>query len=94
MAAVGSHDITGFGGAEDHITNRTPTIFERKSFGAKGMIDEKEKKIIESMLTQIKHLKSIKKTGNIKITVELNMSQGNIGSANIENRNKEIIFQA
>jgi len=46
------------------------------------------------MLTQIKHLKSIKKTGNIKITVELNMSQGNIGSANIENRNKEIIFQA
>lgn len=46
------------------------------------------------MLAQIKHLKSIKKTGNIKITVELNMSQGNIGSANIENRNKEIIFQA
>jgi ribosomal protein L35 len=94
VAAVGSHDITGQSGKAHNITNRTSKIFKRKWSGSKSMMDEKEKKILESVFAQIKHLKSIKKTGNIKITVELNMSQGNIGSANIENRNKEIIFQA
>lgn len=54
-------------------------------------MDEKEKKILEAVLQQIKRLQSFKRTGKIELTIEINMTQGGIGSAFIQQRMKEEI---
>lgn len=46
---------------------------------------EQDKEIASALLKKIKTLISEKKTGKIELTLELNMSQGFIGSAYIRN---------
>lgn len=44
-------------------------------------MDKKEQAIQDKIADQIKHLKFSKYTGKIALTVEINLSQGFIGSA-------------
>ena len=53
------------------------------------MTENKDREILEAVLSEIKTLKSIKKTGKIQLTLELHMSQGAIGSAFIDIRTRE-----
>jgi hypothetical protein len=55
-------------------------------------MSEKEEKILKAVHNQIIRLISEKKSGRIDITLELNMSQGTIGSADIRNNCRETIF--
>jgi hypothetical protein len=55
---------------------------------------DREEKILKAVQNQIVRLISDKRSGRIEITVELNMTQGFIGSADIRSSSRENIFSA
>jgi len=60
-------------------------------------MNENEEKILNAVRDKIKSLISTKKSGKIDLSLELNMSQGYIGSAFIRDNSlvpKENIFQS
>jgi hypothetical protein len=50
--------------------------------------------ILEAVYTQLNNLTSLKKTGKIELTLEINMTQGFIGSAYLQDNSKNCIFSS
>ncbi len=53
---------------------------------------EKEEKILKAVQHQLVRLIAEKKSGRVEITLELNMSQGFIGAADIRSNCRDNIF--
>jgi len=55
---------------------------------------DREEKILKAVQNQLNRLIADRRSGRVEITVELNMSQGFIGAADIRSSSRENIFTA